>query len=89
MKKITLALLLLMMGNSISAQDSQDTLSFTPIVENPITSVKNQSRSGTCWAFSSLGFLEAELLRTKKKTYDLCESFLVYNTYLDLSLIHI
>ena len=83
MKKITLALLLLMMGNSISAQDSQDTLSFTPIVENPITSVKNQSRSGTCWAFSSLGFLEAELLRTKKKTYDLCESFLVYNTYLD------
>ena len=83
MKKIALALLLLMMGNSISAQDSQDTLSFTPIVENPITSVKNQSRSGTCWAFSSLGFLEAELLRTKKKTYDLCESFLVYNTYLD------
>ena len=61
----------------------KDTLSFTVIKENPITSVKDQNRSGTCWAFSSLGFFEAELLRTQKKEYNLCEAFLVENTYLD------
>ena len=36
---------------------------FTTVKENPITSIKNQNRSSTCWSFSSLGFLESELLR--------------------------
>lgn len=39
---------------------------FTTVKENPITSIKNQNRSSTCWSFSSLGFLESELLRTGK-----------------------
>ena len=33
---------------------------FTVVKENPITPVKNQYRSGTCWCFSTLGFLESE-----------------------------
>ncbi|MDY4663948.1 MAG: C1 family peptidase [Alloprevotella sp.] len=61
----------------------KDTVEFTVIKQNPITSVKDQHRSGTCWAYSSLGFLEAELLRMGKGEHDLCESFLVYNTYMD------
>lgn len=60
-----------------------DTLAFTTIIANPITSVKNQSRSGTCWCFSTLGFFESELLRTKKKTYDLCESYILHKNYMD------
>ena len=36
---------------------------FTTVKENPITSIKNQNRSSTCWSFSSIGFLESELLR--------------------------
>ena len=56
---------------------------FTTVKENPITSIKNQNQSGTCWCFSSLSYLEAELLRMGKGTYDLCESFVVYNTYMD------
>ena len=88
MKKIIVLLgCFLVFAGSMTAKEKKkpvkDSLTFTVIKENPITSVKNQSRSGTCWAFSSLGFFEAELLRTQHKEYNLCESFLVENTYLD------
>ena len=56
---------------------------FTTVKENPITSVKNQNRAGTCWCYSSYSFLESELLRMGKGEYDLSEMFTVYNTYLD------
>ena len=32
---------------------------FTTVKEVPITSIKDQNQSSTCWAFSTLGFLEA------------------------------
>ena len=57
--------------------------SFTIIKENPITSVKNQYRSGTCWAYATLGYFESEILRKTGKTYDLCEMFVVNNDYMD------
>ena len=56
---------------------------FTTVKENPITSVKNQYRSGTCWDYATLGFLESEILRTTGKTYDLCEMFVVNRDYMD------
>jgi aminopeptidase C len=54
---------------------------FTTIKELPITSVKNQASSGTCWSFSALGFLEAELLRQGKGEYDLSEMYVVHKNY--------
>ena len=86
--KLIFASLLLLLPSFAVAQDKEqkeekDTTYFTVIRENPITSIKNQNRSGTCWAYSSLGFFEAELLRMGKGEHDLCESFLVYNTYMD------
>lgn len=56
---------------------------FTTVKENPITSIKNQNRAGTCWCYSSLSFIEAELLRMGKGEYDFSEMYLVHNTYLD------
>ncbi|MEG1563660.1 MAG: C1 family peptidase [Bacteroides sp.] len=56
---------------------------FTTVKEAPITSMKNQNRSSTCWSFSSLGFLESELLRQGKGTFDLSEMFVVHHTMLD------
>ena len=56
---------------------------FTVIQENKITSIKNQSRSGTCWDYSTLSFLEAEILKKTGKTYDLCEAFVANKTYFD------
>ena len=56
---------------------------FTVIKKNPITSIKNQNRSGTCWDYSTLSYFEAEILKATGKTYDLCESFVANKTYMD------
>ena len=50
-------------------------------VDLPTTSVKNQYKSGTCWSFSGLSFIESELLRTGKGEYDLAEMFIVNRDY--------
>ena len=54
---------------------------FEKIKEVPVTPVKDQHRSSTCWSFSALGFIEAELLRVTGKEYDLSEGYVVYKTY--------
>ena len=56
---------------------------FTVIKENPITSIKDQYRSGTCWCFSTLSFLESEILKEKGDTADLSEMFVVSRSYHD------
>ena len=83
MKKTILTLALLVSGLSAFAQGNNQGFVFTTVKENPITSIKNQNRSGTCWAFSSLAFFESELLRKGKGEFDLCEMYLVHKTYED------
>ena len=61
---------------------------FTTVKENPITSIKNQNRSGTCWCFSTLSFLESEAIRIKNitdpaKYPDFSEMFVVSKSYQD------
>ena len=57
---------------------------FTTVKENPISSIKNQYRSGTCWSYSGIGFLESEIMRIKGyKDVDLSEMFIVRNSYHD------
>ena len=56
---------------------------FTTIKEVPITSVKNQYKSGTCWDYGTIGFFEAEILRQTGKVYDLCEMFVANHDYMD------
>lgn len=86
-RNLIIAAAFLLLPAGLSAQNQTETKTdsaqFTVIKENPITSIKDQNRSGTCWAYSSLGFFEAELLRMGKGEHDLCESFLVYKTYMD------
>lgn len=85
MKKLIAASLLL--ACSLSAMNAgaqeKDEYVFTPVKELKITSVKNQNRTGTCWSFSGIGFLEAELLRMGKGDYDLSEMFVVSHSYKD------
>ncbi|HBN47331.1 MAG TPA: hypothetical protein DD401_07050, partial [Prevotella sp.] len=88
MKKIILAAMAAMLTLSAGAAEKKDSTKsnapvFTTIKENPITSIKNQNRSGTCWDYSTLAFFEAEILKKTGKTYDLCEAFVANKTYMD------
>ena len=82
MKKSILFAALAFVGLGAFAQDAP-ALKFEVVKENPITSIKNQNQAGTCWCYSSLAFIESELLRMGKGEYDFSEMFIVHNTYLD------
>ena len=61
---------------------------FTVIKENPITSIKNQASSSTCWCFSTIAYLESEIIRIKgikdaAQYPDLSEMFVVAQSYKD------
>ena len=58
-----------------------DSFQFTTVKAIPVTPVKNQSASGTCWSFSGTGLIEAELLRMGKGEFDLSEMFVVHHNY--------
>ena len=62
---------------------------FTIVKEIPITSVKNQARSGTCWNYSTLSFFEAEILKKSGKIYDLCEMFVCNKNYMDRAIVKV
>ena len=87
-KTIVLALLAVfaMSANAVTQDNKKENPNkpvFTVVKENPITSIKNQNRSGTCWDYSTLSFFESEILKATGKTYDLCESFVANKTYMD------
>lgn len=62
---------------------SQNAYNFSVVKENPVTPVKNQASSGTCWSFSGVGLLESELLRMGKGEFDLSEMYIVRRNYED------
>ncbi|MDR1004809.1 MAG: C1 family peptidase [Prevotellaceae bacterium] len=85
MKKSLFIAVLGLMSLNLAAQDQKpaEGFVFTTVKEIPVTSVKNQNRSSTCWCFSALAFLESELFRMGKGTYDFSEMFVVHHTMID------
>ena len=93
-KLITSAVALAVALMSVQAQTrpaapvSPSDYQFTVVKENPITSIKNQNRSGTCWCFSALSFLESEVIKAKglkdPALYpDFSEMYVVRRAYAD------
>lgn len=61
---------------------------FTTVKANPVTSVKNQASSGTCWAYSTIGFFESEAIRLGNikdtlKYPDFSVFYVVSHSYMD------
>ena len=87
MKKPILAALALCYALGAAAQ-TPDTAApegyrFTDVKILPVTPVKDQSRSGTCWCYSTLSFLESEILRAGGPELDLSEMWIVRNIYFE------
>ena len=86
-KTITILLisLITITGNSLFAQEEQDEKEqgfiFTTVKKLPATGIKNQARTGTCWSFATVSFLESEAMRLGKDSLDLSEMFMVRHVY--------
>ena len=78
---VTLLCLCVALVVSASAQDKGYKFTDGNLVKT--TSVKNQFRSGTCWCFSALSFLENEIMRAGGEAMDLSEMWIVRNIYFE------
>lgn len=65
------------------ATDTAKGFEFVDVITIPGTSVKDQNKSGTCWCFSGLGFLENEILKAGGDSVDLSEMYVVRMCYHD------
>jgi bleomycin hydrolase len=85
MKKSILAIALVWAVGAIAQTPGQPAggYTFTDTATVPVTSVKNQASSGTCWSFSGLAFLESEILIAGGPEVDLSAMFVVRNAYHD------
>lgn len=54
---------------------------FTDVKILPHTPVKDQNKSGTCWAFSGIAQIESDILRRGGEETDLSEMFIVRHNY--------
>ncbi|MDZ7739153.1 MAG: C1 family peptidase [Bacteroidales bacterium] len=85
--RIISVLLITFLFLNASAQRKKDATpegyQFKTLVSLDATSVKNQSRTGTCWCFATTSFFESELMRMGKGEYDLSEMFIVRHNYID------
>lgn len=79
MKTLILSCMLACSATAVFGQGYQ----FTEVVTVPATPVKNQAATGTCWCFATASFMESELLRMGKGTYDLSEMFIVRQKYMN------
>ena len=79
MKSLILSCMLVFSASAAFGQGYQ----FTEVVTVPATPVKNQAATGTCWCFATTSFMESELLRMGKGTYDLSEMFIVRQKYMN------
>lgn len=91
--KIILAALAVVLPLSANAQMPRMGIQFpeyqfTTVKANPITSIKNQASSGDCWSYSTISFIESEIIRIngikdEAKYPCLAEHFVVAHSYSD------
>ncbi len=66
---------------SVNVLSSQYDFEIIHQVEN--TDVKSQGKTGTCWSFASISFIESEVLRKSGESIDLSEMYIVRDVYKD------
>lgn len=89
-KKITILILAGAVSFSAYAQKNRKSEEkpqgyiFTTVKANPVTAVKDQNQTGTCWCFAGISFLESEAIKKgAPQEIDLSEMFVVSKSYTD------
>jgi bleomycin hydrolase len=70
-------------------KDKKEAWEFEDVIVLPTTPVEDQHRSGTCWSFSGLSFLQSEMMRLGKPEVNLSEMFIVWQTYAEKATKHV
>ena len=71
-------------------EDKQQGYIFTTVKANPVTEVKNQNETGTCWCFATISFLESEAIKKgAPENLDLSEMFVVSKSYTERAIKYI
>jgi len=86
MKKIlamALATVGILQSTAVEPEDSVSKFEFKDIIAIPVTSVKDQNKSGTCWCFAGTSFYENEIRKSTGDSLDLSEMFTVRHCYSD------
>ncbi|MEE4285311.1 MAG: C1 family peptidase [Mariniphaga sp.] len=70
-------------------KDKKEAWEFEDVILLPTTPVEDQHRSGTCWSFSGLSFLQSEMMRMGKPEVNLSEMYIVWHTYAEKARKHV
>ena len=93
MKKLLAMLLSTAIISTAAAQTPEakepEGYKFTDKILVPTTPVKDQHRSGTCWCYSTVSFLENELLKAGYEEIHLSEMYIVRYAYLEKAIKYI
>ena len=87
MKVVIIAIIIVASSGFYSAQTTTNIkgsqFEFKEVVRYDASPVESQGRTGTCWSFSALSFLESEIMRTtgREKPIILSEMFIVRKAY--------
>lgn len=88
LKSVLIAFLLMLIVSPLYSQDAEKENKKDKIVWEfetlnivKTSTVKSQDRTGTCWDYATVSFIESELLRMDKGLFDISEMFIVRNAY--------
>jgi len=85
MKKIyVLIVIILCINGEYKAQSSKkdgEIYRFSIVKQIPHSPIKNQQKTGTCWSFATISFLESEIIRKTGNIVDLSEMYIVRHAY--------
>lgn len=83
--RLTLLLLSIMFAyvNADDKKNDKDSSVYQFIMDYQVkaTPVKNQAKTGTCWSFATISFIESEMLKKGMEETDLSEMYVVRHTY--------
>lgn len=75
------ALAIALCASTFAYSQDEKVYEFTVVKEIDATETKDQCRTGTCWSFATISFLESEALRLGNGRHDFSEMFNVRVTY--------